>query len=133
MGAYFLKYILHLKCVVSVMEHYILHYIIAIQHIHTYLAYDDAKNGEYMILPCFSSILVQLESLVAAVIVDPLILKLQRRRAFCYLSNVHYLIKGLIHLQVHLQEEEKWMSESRGLKRCSLATALSSPFHGTKK
>ena len=79
-----------------------LHYIIAYTYILlTYLAYDDAKNGEYMILPCFSSILVQLESLVAAVIVDPLILKLQRRRAFCYHSNVHYLIKGLIHLQVH--------------------------------
>ena len=86
-------------CISKGTLHFTLYYSIYI-HI-TYLAYDDAKNGEYMILPCFSSILVQLESLVASVIVDPLILKLQRRRAFCYLSNVHYLIKGLIHLQVH--------------------------------
>ena len=57
----------------------------------------DARNGKYMSLPCF--ILVHLSS--GSVVVDPLILKLQRRRAFCYLSNVHYLIKGLIHLQVH--------------------------------
>ena len=88
-------------CICNGTLHFTLYYSNIAYTIHTYLAYDDAKNGEYMILPCFSSILVQLESLVAAVIVDPLILKLQRRRAFCYLSNVHYLIKGLIHLQVH--------------------------------